>query len=176
MGVLVDDMLMLSSISFADLRRTRIDLSALVRDIAEQLARAHPEHRVEMSVEGGLHANADPGLIRSALENLLGNAWKYTGKRKEARIDFGTSMQDGHRAFFVRDNGVGFDMAYADKLFAPFQRLHDSTEFEGTGVGLATVQRIFGRHGGRVWAQSNVGEGATFFFTLPGASNKETAI
>jgi light-regulated signal transduction histidine kinase (bacteriophytochrome) len=148
------------------MRRERVDLSALVKAVAEELRRTQPERQVEVVVEEGLVAKGDETLLRVTLENLLGNAWKFTRDQPHPRIEFGSTEYGDTRAYFVRDNGVGFDMAYADKLFGAFQRLHTTSEFEGTGIGLATVQRIIYRHGGQVWAKGKVGEGATFFFTL----------
>ena len=166
MGVLIDDLLRLARVSRAELQRAPVDLSALARSVVAELARGAPERQVEVAIADGLVADADPRLLRVVFENLLGNAWKYTGKQPGGRIEVGTGQRDGERAFYVRDDGVGFDMAYAGKLFGAFQRLHSGAEFEGTGVGLATVQRIVHRHGGRVWAESAVGQGATFYFTL----------
>jgi light-regulated signal transduction histidine kinase (bacteriophytochrome) len=145
-----------------------VDLSALAADIAEDLEGSQPERRVEFVIAKGLFAEGDSGLLRVALENLLGNAWKFTGDEPEATIEFGYGAHRGSRtaAYYVRDSGAGFDMAYADKLFGVFQRLHSEKDFEGTGVGLATVWRVIGRHGGRVWAEGEVGKGATFYFTL----------
>jgi light-regulated signal transduction histidine kinase (bacteriophytochrome) len=117
-------------------------------------------------IQEGLGGDADPRLLTVVLDNLLGNAWKFTGKRADGRIDFGATSKDGHPVYFVRDNGAGFDMVFVNKLFGVFQRLHAATEFEGTGVGLATVQRVVNRHGGRVWAEGEVNRGATFYFTL----------
>jgi signal transduction histidine kinase len=131
-----------------------------------ELRRAHPERPVEVHVAEGLRGCGDPVLLRLVLENLLGNAWKFTARAAPARIEVGVQGDGGRLAYYVRDNGVGFDMAYADKLFGVFQRFHAATEFPGTGIGLATVQRIILRHGGQVWARSEVGQGATFFFTL----------
>jgi signal transduction histidine kinase len=141
-------------------------VSAMAREVLEALAVAHPERAVRWGVEPGLTAEADPGLLRAVLENLLRNAWKFTGRRDEAHIEVGTAVHEGTSAYFVRDNGAGFDSAEAGRLFQPFQRLASSGNFPGHGVGLATVQRIVRRHGGRVWAQARRGEGATFFFTL----------
>ena len=130
---------------------------------------AEPERRVEFTVQPGLRLRADPRLLQVVLENLIGNAWKFTSRRDQARIEvFREPLPDGGAAFCVRDNGVGFDMTYAGKLFMAFQRLHSATDFEGSGIGLAIVQRIIHRHGGQVWARSAEGEGASFYFTLPG--------
>lgn len=166
MSALIDAMLGLARLSRSELRRQDVNLSAKAREIAERLQQMQPERRVEVIIEEDVLAHADAQLIRSALENLLGNAWKFTGKTSAARIEFGTLKRDDETVYFVKDNGVGFDMAYAGKLFGPFQRLHTSEEFDGTGIGLATVHRIISRHGGRVWAESAVGEGAIFYFTL----------
>lgn len=167
MAELIDDMLRLSRITRADLHITRIDLSSLAMEIIETLFSAEPKRRVEINVAPGLILNADERLLRVALENLLGNAWKFTSKQKKACIEVGLDFQDNTPVFFIKDNGVGFNMDYADKLFGPFQRLHTVEEFPGTGIGLAIVQRIIHRHGGKIWAQSNPGAGATFFFSLP---------
>ncbi|HEU4846632.1 MAG TPA: PAS domain S-box protein, partial [Rubrobacteraceae bacterium] len=166
MGHLIDDLLNLSRMTRSEMRRESVDLSALVEGVVEDLRATSPEHEVDVVVEEGLVVNGDESLLRVALENLLGNAWKFTRDRARPRIEFGTLEHEDTPAYFVRDNGVGFDMAYADKLFGAFQRLHSTGEFEGTGIGLATVQRIIHRHGGRVWAEGNIGSGATFFFTL----------
>lgn len=168
MSGLIDDLLRLSKVTRASLKKSRTNLSARATEILEQLASAAPERRVELRVEAGLEAEVDPGLIRIALENLLSNAWKYTVKRDGARIEFLKVQQpDGSVAFCIRDNGAGFDMAFVDKLFQPFQRLHSPNEFPGTGIGLTTVQRIIQRHSGRIWAQAQPDKGAEFFFTLP---------
>ncbi|HEU5261860.1 MAG TPA: PAS domain S-box protein [Gemmatimonadales bacterium] len=166
MGVLIDDLLRLSRVTRSELRREPVDLSALAEEVAADLRRSAPARAVELTVASGVAAEGDPRLLRVLLENLLGNAWKYTAKQPRAAIEFGVTDHGGERAFFVRDNGAGFDMKYAGKLFGAFQRLHSSTEFEGSGVGLATVQRIVRRHGGRVWAEGAPARGATFFFTL----------
>ena len=169
MGRLIDDLLDLSRVIRHELRFEAVDLSAVARSVASQLTQAEPDRKVDLAVGDDLRAHGDPGLLRIALENLLGNAWKFTGKTASPRIEFGAAAKDGGRVFFVRDNGAGFDMAYADKLFGAFQRLHDAGEFPGTGIGLATVHRIVHRHGGRIWAEAAVGRGATFYFTLPAA-------
>ena len=166
MAELIEDLLHLSRITRRELSREKVDLSVLVEVIAEELQQREPERRVEFAIEHQVFADGDAGLLQAALENLLGNAWKFTDHREHARIEFGCTRIDGQRACFVRDNGAGFDPAYADRLFSPFQRLHSADEFEGTGIGLATVQRIIHRHGGRVWAEGAVDEGATFYFTL----------
>lgn len=170
MGTLIDDLLSLSRVTRAELSRTAVDLSALATETAARLREHEPLRRVEWQIQPGVVADGDPRLLRIALDNLLGNAWKFTGKCQTATIEFGTvQLPDGGHAFRVRDNGAGFDMAHATKLFGAFQRLHGVTEFAGTGIGLATVQRIVHRHGGRIWAEAAVGEGATFFFTLEAA-------
>lgn len=166
MGSLIDDLLALARVTRSEMRREDVDLSALAHEIAVDLRQRDAQRTVQFFIEPRHVVRGDPMLLRLALENLLGNAWKYTSKRAEARIAFGALMEPEERVFFIRDNGAGFDPAYTDKLFGPFQRLHGPGEFEGTGVGLATVQRIMRRHGGRVWAEGAVGEGATFFFTL----------
>ena len=126
-----------------------------------------PERAVTVDIRPAMHAEGDPELLRAVLDNLIGNAWKFTGKRDDAHIEVGTAEGDGVATYFVKDNGAGFDMSHASKLFGAFQRLHAADDYPGTGIGLATVQRIIERHGGRVWAEGTVGEGATFFFTLP---------
>jgi len=143
-----------------------VNLSELASDVAHELRRRDPERHVDLRIADDLKTNGDPRLLRVALENLLDNAWKYTSKRPEATIEFGLSRADGTPSFFVRDDGVGFDMQYVNRLFEPFQRLHGMSEFPGTGVGLATVQRIIRRHGGCIWAQAEPDKGATFYFTL----------
>jgi light-regulated signal transduction histidine kinase (bacteriophytochrome) len=166
MAQLIDDLLSLSRVTRADLRRERVDLSAVAADVTAELRERAPERHVDVTIAPGAVTKADARLARVVLENLLGNAWKYTRERDPARIEFGAVPNNGSTAYYVRDNGAGFDMAYAHKLFGAFQRLHSNSEFEGTGIGLATVQRIVRRHGGEVWAESTVGQGATFSFTL----------
>ncbi len=165
MGHLIDGLLSLAHVSRVELKRDTADLSAMATEILERLQANEPGRHVAWSVEPGLLAHADSRLIRSVLENLLGNAWKFSARKDFAEIHVGFSGQSG--AYFVRDNGAGFDMAYADKLFGTFQRLHEASEYPGTGVGLATVARVVSRHGGRIWAHSVPGDGATFYFTLP---------
>jgi PAS domain S-box-containing protein len=166
MGQLIDDVLDLSRIHRAEMSRVSVDLSSLANEVMEELRHAQPRNHVNVSIEPGMSAVGDPQLIRLFLQNLLENAWKFTSKHDQARIEVGSSETDGKKVFFVKDDGAGFDMAHADMLFAPFQRLHAQTEFPGTGIGLASVQRIIHRHGGRIWAESEVEKGATFFFTL----------
>jgi PAS domain S-box-containing protein len=172
MGHLIDDMITLSRVTRADMRRETIDLGALAAEVIAELQRSEPERPVDWHIESALVAQGDAGLLRVVLVNLLGNAWKFTGKTANAKIEFGANSvpdadnAEGMTEFFVRDNGAGYDMAYADKLFGAFQRLHLSNDFAGTGIGLATVQRIIHRHGGRVWAEGVVGKGATFYFSL----------
>ncbi len=168
MGVLIDDLLRLSRLSTVEMQDVRVDLGAFARSVAEELFASEPERRVTVDVAPDLLVHGDPTLLRSVMQNLLANAWKFTGGQPHGHIEVGEVEQGGERVFFVRDDGAGFDMAYADKLFGVFQRLHDTAEFPGTGVGLATVQRAIRRHGGRVWGESAVDEGACFYFTLPG--------
>jgi light-regulated signal transduction histidine kinase (bacteriophytochrome) len=143
-----------------------VDLSALARDIARRLRETGPKRQVEFIIQDGLIAEGDPRLLEIALFNLLDNAWKFTGKCATARIEFGWMNQEGHPVLFIRDNGTGFDMTYAEKMFGVFQRFHKASEFPGTGIGLVTVRRIVHRHGGQVWAEAGEDQGATFYFTL----------
>lgn len=166
MSELIDDLLTLSRISRSPLTRVDVDLSELARATAADQAR-HYAHHVEVTVADGLRAHADARLVQIVFENLLGNSFKFTSKVAAARVEVGTVDTENGAALFVRDNGAGFDEAYASKLFAPFQRLHSEKEFSGTGIGLATVQRIVRRHGGRAWARSAVDQGTTIYFTLP---------
>lgn len=167
MGQLIDDLLNLSRVTRAELRLERIDLGELARPIVEELKKSQPDRRVKFTVAEGMIANGDSRLLKIALENLLGNAWKFTSKKQDGWVKFGKSEQaNGQNIYFVKDNGAGFDMAFAGKLFGAFQRLHDMAEFPGTGIGLATVQRIVHRHGGRVWAEAAVDQGATFYFSI----------
>ncbi|QYZ66278.1 MAG: PAS domain-containing protein [Gammaproteobacteria bacterium (ex Lamellibrachia satsuma)] len=166
MGALIDDLLMLSRLTRRDMQCETVDLSELAEKSARQLSKDEPERSVELRVEKGVFAQADAKLMQVVFDNLLGNAWKYTAREPRAEIEFGRDSGGENRIYFIRDNGVGFDMEYADKLFGAFQRLHKSSDFEGTGIGLATVARIIHRHGGRVWADGVEGKGAAFFFTL----------
>jgi PAS domain S-box-containing protein len=166
MSSLIDDLLKLSRVTRAELHYTSVDVSELAHDVLIDLDASEPGRKITRVVEPGMVALADAQLLRVVLENLLGNAWKFTGKRDTARIEVGSFELASERTYFVRDDGVGFDMQYADKLFGPFQRLHSMHEFPGTGIGLATVQRIVTRHGGRTWAEGTVGHGATVYFTL----------
>ena len=173
MGRLIDDMLKLSRVSRTEMQRQPVDFSAMARSIAGRLSEANPGRQMVFAIEAGMTAIADGPLLEVALTNLLDNAVKFTGRRPNARIEVGRTACHGETAFFVRDNGAGFDMAHASILFGAFQRLHKSTEFPGTGIGLATVQRVIHRHGGRVWAEAKVDGGATFYFTL-GPSNEQS--
>jgi len=173
MGELIDDLLEFSRISREEMRVERVDMSRLANEIVNMLKDTEPERTVETVIAPGLVAKGDMTLLRIVLQNMLGNAWKYTSKRAAARIEVGKVTGNEEEPFFIRDNGTGFDMAYKDKLFAAFQRLHGS-DFEGTGIGLATVERIILRHDGRIWAESEVGEGSTFYFTLPEPATKTT--
>lgn len=167
MGRLIDDMLQLSRHTRREMRFSTVDLSAQARAIVEELQHAEPNRPVEITIAPGLVVEGDAGLMRVVLENLLGNAWKFTGRQPHPKIEFGRTMRDNVPVFYVRDNGTGFDMAHAKNLFGAFQRLHSPDEFPGTGVGLASVQRIVHRHGGRVWGEGEVDRGATFYFWLP---------
>jgi PAS domain S-box-containing protein len=166
MSALIDDLIQLSRVTRSELRRDDVDLSALVRAVVAEVQEREPGRRVDVTVQDGVHVRGDQRLLRVGLVNLVGNAFKFTRQRADARMEFGVTSGAEGRVYHVRDNGAGFDMAYAGKLFQPFQRLHTPHEFEGTGIGLATVQRIVHRHGGRVWAEGAPGEGATFYFTL----------
>jgi signal transduction histidine kinase len=166
MGHLIEDLLQLSRLTRRELERREVDLSSLANEAAGELRAGAPQRVAIFTIAPGLRASGDQTLLRAVLDNLLGNAFKFTALRPEAHIEFGSLHQDGQPVFFVRDNGAGFDMQYADKLFGTFQRLHGTEAFEGTGIGLATVQRIITRHGGRIWAEAAVDQGATFYFTL----------
>jgi len=169
MGHLIDDLLKLSKTSRSELTLSDVDLSRLCSRVAGDLADLNPERLVEVTIQPGMLVQADYHLMHVVLENLLGNAWKYTSKCQAPRIEVGSiDSLGGERTFFIRDNGAGFDMAFAHKLFNAFQRLHATSEFEGTGIGLAISQRIIHRHGGRIWAEAEPEKGATFFFTIPG--------
>ncbi len=175
MGVLINDLLKLARISRSDLERNSVDLSALAGEVMASLKQADQERSVAFSAQPGLRAHGDPRLLRIVMENLLGNAWKFTGKRTHARIDVGSVKEGAETIYFIRDNGAGFDMDYKDKLFGAFQRLHDASEFPGSGIGLATVERIIHRHGGRIWAESVAGKGSTFYFTLGESENNSSS-
>jgi light-regulated signal transduction histidine kinase (bacteriophytochrome) len=166
MAQLIDDLLQLSRLTRREMRCETVGLSQLAQKVVAELQQGEPHRQVESVIEEGVTASGDEHLLRVVLENLLGNAWKYTVKHPHARIEFGVTQHNGQMAYFVRDDGAGFDMACADKLFGAFQRLHSDREFDGTGIGLATVQRIINRHGGQVWAEGAVEQGATFYFTL----------
>jgi PAS domain S-box-containing protein len=174
MGRLIDDLLNLARTARYELVRGQVDLSALAREILSELQKAEPERRVTSMIAPDLIVEGDRTLLRVVLENLLANAWKFTSKQPDAHVEFGMQDEGVRTVYFVRDNGAGFDMKYADKLFGAFQRLHDESEFPGSGIGLATVQRIVHRHGGGVWAESAVGEGATFYFVV-GAGGESRA-
>jgi light-regulated signal transduction histidine kinase (bacteriophytochrome) len=166
MGRLIDDMLKLSRLTRAELNREQIDLSAIAEAVVERLKQDESQRHVSFVIQPGLTAVGDPRLMEIVLANLLDNAFKFTNKRAEAHIEFGQTETQGRQAFYVRDNGAGFDMAYSQKLFGAFQRMHTISEFPGTGVGLAIVQRIIHRHGGQIWADAEVNCGAVFYFTL----------
>jgi signal transduction histidine kinase len=166
MGRLIDDLLKLSRLTRTEMRQEPVSLSGIATKIIDSLKKNEPDRSVECVVEEGITVNGDPYLIEIAMENLLNNAWKFTGKTPGPRIQFGMTQKDGLDVYYIKDNGAGFDMTYSDKLFGAFQRLHSSEEFSGTGIGLVTVQRIIHRHGGRIWAEAEPNKGATFFFTI----------
>jgi light-regulated signal transduction histidine kinase (bacteriophytochrome) len=166
MAELIDNLLGLSQVTRGELIRKQVDLSALARSVAAELKQGEPGRVVEFDVTNDVLVEGDPKLLLIVIENLFGNAWKFTSKHSHARVKFGVSNENGETIYYVRDDGAGFDMAYAGKLFGAFQRLHQPIEFQGTGIGLATVGRIIRRHGGRVWAEGEVEKGATFSFTL----------
>jgi PAS domain S-box-containing protein len=166
MSALIDDLLNLSRVTRSELRREKLDLSAIVKSVAEELKRGAPSRKATFVIADGLSVDGDSRLLRVAIENLVGNAWKYTSNHNCARIEFGLNQSNGKPSFFVRDDGAGFDPRYSDRLFGAFQRFHAVTEFPGTGIGLATVQRIIHRHGGEIWAEGAIEKGATFYFTL----------
>ncbi len=166
MATLIDDLLKLARVTRTEMRTERVDLSGMARELVLDIQRTTPDRQVEFAIAPGLEAQGDSRLLRVVLDNLLRNGWKYTGKQPQPRVEFTAMDENGGRVFVIKDNGAGFDMKYADKLFGVFQRLHSTAEFEGTGVGLATVRRIINRHGGRIWAEGIVDQGATFYFTL----------
>jgi light-regulated signal transduction histidine kinase (bacteriophytochrome) len=166
MSHLIDDMLNLARVTRSPIHQEILDLSAIARSIAEELSQAEPARKVEFRIEDGLNATGDANLLRAAMENLIRNSWKYTSNHATAKIEFGKIRMNGKSPFFVSDDGAGFDPRYADRLFGAFQRLHTQAEFPGTGIGLATVQRIIRRHGGEIWAEGNIEKGATFYFTI----------
>jgi light-regulated signal transduction histidine kinase (bacteriophytochrome) len=166
MNALIEDILSLSRISRQEMSIEEVDLGDMARAFVEELKRTQPERPVDIRIQENLKTRGDPRLLDVALSNLIRNAWKYTGKTENPVIELGAFERHGETVYYVRDNGAGFDMAHADNLFAPFRRLHTDTEFPGTGVGLAIVERVIRRHGGRVWAEGQVGRGACFYFTV----------
>jgi hypothetical protein len=175
MDSLVSALLTFSRCSRQEIRKREIDLSRIVNAVRAELLLREPRRQVSFSIAEGVHCYGDPFLMQVVLENLIGNAWKYSSKKESARIEFGVSTTDGETTYFVRDNGAGFEMDKAELLFGAFQRLHDSNDFEGFGIGLTTVQRIIHRHGGRIWAEGEVGKGATFYFSLQDEVGKRTS-
>ena len=166
MGNLIDDLLELSRVTRTEMHKEPMSLTAVVEEVTSELQSGQPDRTIDVVIEEEVFANADERLMHIVLENLMRNAWKFTSHHDAARIEFGTVKVDGTTAYVVRDDGVGFDMEYADKLFTPFQRLHAASEFEGSGIGLAIIKRIINRHGGRVWTEAEVEKGAAFYFTL----------
>lgn len=167
MEQLIEDMLNLARVTKSEMHRERVDLSAMVREVADELRQREPERAAELKITSGIVVQGDAHLLRIAIDNLMGNAWKYSSHKSTSRIDFGARPTDAGIVYYIKDNGAGFDPRSAQRLFQPFQRLHPISEFPGTGVGLATVARILQKHGGRIWAEGAVGVGATFFFTIP---------
>ncbi|MEJ2033615.1 MAG: GAF domain-containing protein, partial [Deltaproteobacteria bacterium] len=174
MSRLIDDLLYLSRITRQELVRSSVDISEAARAVVKELCEAQPDRSVEVEIEPELFAQADPRLIEVALSNIIGNAWKFTAKSAEARVEFGTIEKEGKTVYYVRDNGAGFDPKYAEKMFLPFQRLHTAQEFEGTGIGLTIVERVVRRHGGRIWAEGEPGKGSTVYFTLEATDREKT--
>jgi signal transduction histidine kinase len=166
MSAMISDLLDLSRSTSVPMHTRQLDLSLVAEAVLDGLARANPGREVETVVQKKCHVNADAGLMQVVLQNLLRNAWKFTGRSEHPRIEFGCTREEGGNVYFVRDNGAGFDQRLADRLFKPFQRLHAASDFPGTGIGLTTVYRIIHRHGGEVWAEGEVDKGATFYFTL----------
>lgn len=166
MGSLIDDLLDLSRITRSEMRSEKVDLSQIAQSIADELRTTQPERKADFLIRPKIEVKGDPQLMQVALQNLLSNSWKFTSKQPRTCIEFGQIADNGHSVFFVKDNGAGFDPAYSKRLFGAFQRLHSNSDFPGTGIGLATVQRVIHRHGGKVWAESELGHGATFFFTV----------
>jgi light-regulated signal transduction histidine kinase (bacteriophytochrome) len=166
MSRVIDDLLNLSNVSRQEVQRKSVDLSEMASSLVTRLRQADPDRRVEVIIQKNLLAQADPGLMEVCLSNLIGNAWKFTSKTGDARIEFGTIEQDGKTVYFLEDNGAGFEQKYVDRIFRPFHRLHTASEFDGTGIGLAIVERIIQRHGGKIWAEGEVGKGAIIRFTL----------
>jgi light-regulated signal transduction histidine kinase (bacteriophytochrome) len=166
MGELIDGLLKLSRLTRGEMHRETVDLSAMARDITARLQESEPDRKVEFIIHNGLNINGDQQKLRVMMENLLENAWKFTRKIPQSRIEFGAGVINREKTYFIKDNGAGFDMVYKDKLFGAFQRLHNETDFPGTGIGLATVQRIVHRHGGAIRAEGAVDQGAVFYFTL----------
>lgn len=164
---LIDDILNLSRVMRTEMQRLPVDLGSLAQSIADELSRNEPDRKVTFTITPGMMIEADRNLMGIVLENLIDNAWKFTSKHPTAKIEIGSMLRDGRQVYFVRDDGDGFDMAYAGKLFGAFQRMHTPDEFKGTGIGLATVRRIIHRHGGQVWAEAEKDKGATFYFTIP---------
>jgi signal transduction histidine kinase len=169
---LVEDLLNFSRLTQAEMQQQEVNLSSLVSGLAAELQGRDPERAVQFEIAPDVHAWGDPALLRTALENLLENSWKFTRKHPAARIEFGRTETGKGPAFFLRDDGAGFDMRNASRLFGPFQRLHKESDFDGTGIGLATVERIIRRHGGRIWAEGEIERGAAFYFTLPLARSR----
>jgi light-regulated signal transduction histidine kinase (bacteriophytochrome) len=166
MGLLIDDILKLSQITRSEMTCTPVNLSELAFSVAEELQSLEPQRKVEFVIAEDVTTKGDSKLLRVVLQNLFGNVWKFTGRKPQARIEFGLTEWDGNPAYYVSDNGAGFDMVYVNKLFTAYQRIHTEVEFTGTGIGLALVQRIIHRHGGRIRAEGGVDKGATFYFTL----------
>lgn len=173
MSQLIDDLLDLSRLNRVAISFAKVDLSAIAREVSEQLKESHPDHSPEIVIPENISAIGDASLLTRVLDNLIGNAWKFTSKSENARIEFGVKAAGRTETYFVADNGAGFNQDYVSQLFLPFRRLHTESEFPGSGIGLATVQRIIHRHGGKLWAEGETGKGATFYFTVKNGESRE---
>jgi light-regulated signal transduction histidine kinase (bacteriophytochrome) len=174
MATLIDDLLELSRVTRREMSIKRVDLTKICKKIAKEFNTREPKQKIKFSIKKGLKDNGDPILIEQALRNLMDNSWKFTSQKTKAKVEIGSKTENNEEIFFIKDNGIGFDMKYSDKLFVPFQRLHSKPEFPGTGIGLATVQRIINRHGGKIWGEGKPDKGAIFFFKFAQTYNNKS--